>query len=70
MDKEQLEQRLLDINNELEQHIKKHNDYVTERDRFINESMAHHNMLIGQRNEIANWLARFQESPTPELVND
>ena len=70
MTKEELIERLNSINKEIEEHVKKHNDFVVERDSWINQSMAHHNMLIGQRNEIQEWLKKVQSEETPEPIND
>lgn len=62
MNKERLQERLTELNNKIEAHVKAHNEMVGQRDAAISESMAHHNMLIGQRNEVNEWLAKEEQT--------
>ena len=61
MEKENLQNRLNEINAEIDQNMKAHNEIVSQRDALINESMARHNMLIGQRKEVMEWLSKFDQ---------
>lgn len=61
MKKEDLQDRLVQVNKELEEHVKSHNEMVSQRDAAISEGLARHNMLIGQRNEINDWLAKLDQ---------
>jgi|HubBroStandDraft_2_1064218.scaffolds.fasta_scaffold01505_14 hypothetical protein len=62
MTKEELERRLEEINDAIEQNAAQHNEMIKDRDALISKGIATHNMLIGQRNEVTEWLSKCEQS--------
>lgn len=61
---QQLQSRLDTLNQDIEQHVQKHNEMIFARDKDINESLSKHNVLVGRKMELEELLK--QEVATPE----
>lgn len=59
MNKEQLENRLQELNSEIEASSNKINEIAKEKDLQLQEKIANHNLIIGRKMEISELLAKF-----------
>lgn len=61
MNKEDLEKRLAELNAALEHNMKLHHEMLGKHNNEINESASRHNMLLGQINEVKDWLQKLDK---------
>jgi len=61
MNKEDLEKRIADLNAALEHNMKQHHEMVARHNNEINESASRHNMILGQMNEVKEWLQKIDK---------
>jgi len=62
MNKEQLQQRLREVQKLIDDSILSHNEMVSEKEKRINENLANMNVLIGRKNELTELLSMMDES--------
>jgi ribosomal protein S24E len=61
MTKEELQARLDAINADIQKNMDENNQMIKERDEQIQMKIAHHNMLIGRRDEVSEQLAKLEK---------
>lgn len=70
MNKDNLQKRIDELDGLIEKNISEYKEIVAKKDAFINEATARHNMLLGQKNEITEWLSKLESQSSEQQSSD